>query len=51
MPWLFFQHPNPIGAKGVEGKSEHHVMRDVVARIITCADRSDFTTGCDGCLI
>jgi len=45
MPWLIFQHPNPIGPKGVKGKGEHHIMCDVVARIITCTDRGDFATG------
>ena len=35
----------------MKGKGEHHDMRDVVARIITCADRGDFATGCDGLLI
>ena len=51
MPRLFFQHPNSIGPKGVEGESEQDIMRDVVARIIPCADRGDFATDCDGCLI
>jgi hypothetical protein len=35
----------------VERKGEHHVMLNVIARTITSADRGDFTTACNACLI